>query len=397
MSAGATSSSKQPKERVTSKQTSSQFSSRKKSCQKCAEAKARCDLQRPICSRCQGRNISCQWFTVDPPDVPPSIYASIEEACPPLSELGAEELGFSVPSASTSPATVESMRIGSRWLDALIPPPGRLEKKFNPSTIQFISRVLKSYPKILIKDNNILPPIAHALQSQAGPSQLPLSNCRTLLRMWENKAPGSELIARETVWREMTRLFEEHSTYDHVTLLGACQAYLLYSIHLFLCGDADTRSMVDTSTMINLQELSSALSRTGLYTSDAQQRSTVPEWESWIIAEAKRRTLYTMYTFDHVFNYSQGQPSYVGTELGQLSLPASKELWTATTKHDWELKYEQHIMDWPTEGPQLDDLWPHGTEDVKKRRGERADRWVESADEFGMFMFAISNMTFGGS
>ncbi|KAJ7352682.1 hypothetical protein DFH08DRAFT_913423 [Mycena albidolilacea] len=377
--------------------TPGQFTTRKKACLKCSEAKARCSLQRPMCSRCQGRGLECHWFNPDSPDTNGASavidYAAVGESNTsfPASVLAVEELRYSSTPIEPSPTTLESARIGSRWMDALIPPPGRIAKTFTSQTIQYISRILKSYAKTIVKDD-ALPPIVHLFQP-AAPRQL-LVNCRTLLRMWENRAPGSESLVRETILREMNRLFEEHHNYDHITLLSACQAYLLYSMYMFFCTDPDTRAMIDTATMINLQELASAMSLTGLYPSGMQERP-LPDWESWIVAEAKRRTLYIMYSFDHVFNYYHDTTSYIGTELGHLPLPAHKGLWAATTENSWKTEYERFTREWPSEAPRLEDLWPQEAEVVVKERRERADRWVESADEFGMFMFAMSNMIFG--
>ncbi|KAF7373293.1 C6 finger domain protein [Mycena sanguinolenta] len=393
-----------PKRSRELKQTSSQFSTRKKSCLKCAEAKARCNLQRPVCSRCQGRGIQCHWFTPAPETGLPSASAAAPDVFTPLDRPDAstsasptmtavEELSNSIVTPgstgiSSAPPILESIRIGSRWMDALLPPPGRIAKKFSPHAVQYMSRVLKSYPKALVRDDDTLPPILHPFQSPA-PQQL-LVNCRTLLRMWENRAPGSEVLVRETIQREMSRVFQEHHSYDHITLLSACQAYLLYSIYLFFCTDSDTSALVDTATMINLQELASSMSLR-LYPCDAESAAEPPDWDAWIVAEAKRRTLYTMYTFDHVHNYLHDTTSYIGTELGHLPLPAAKGLWAATTASAWRAEYARFSAEWPT-SPLLEDLWPDPEERVVRR--ERADRWVESADEFGMFMFAIANVTF---
>ncbi|KAJ6476311.1 hypothetical protein C8R45DRAFT_1009562 [Mycena sanguinolenta] len=394
----------------------SQFSTRKKSCLKCAEAKARCNLQRPVCSRCQGRGIQCYWFTPAPETSPLGASSNAPDAFAPLgasstapdafAPLGASSTApdvFAHTSTSASPTTtavelsnssspiLESIRIGSRWMDVLLPPPGRMPKKFSPHAVQYMSRVLKSYPRALVRDDNALPPIVHPFQSVA-PQQL-LVNCRTLLRMWENRAPGSEALVRETLKREMNKVFEEHHNYDHITLLSACQAYLLYSLYLFFCTDPATSALVDTSNMINLQELASAMSLR-LYPPGSESAPTPPQdWDAWIVAEAKRRTLYTMYTFDHVYNYLHDTTSYIGTELGHLPLPAAKGLWAANTAGAWRAEYAHFIAKWPT-SPLLEDLWPHPEEGVVKERRIRADRWVESADEFGMFMFAIANVTF---
>jgi len=211
--------------------------------------------------------------------------------------------------------------------------------------------------------------------------------------MWDTRAPGSELLVRDTVRREMNRLYEERLTYDDITHLSACQAYLLYCIHLFFSPDSGSPAMVETSTMINLQELASAMSLTGLGTTGAPFYRTNPSWEAWIIAEAKLRTLYTMYMFDNVFCFSQNAPVYVATELGRLPAPASKALWAAANRDEWGSEYGCYLAEWPSEIPRVEDFWPHHMEEIVKERRERIDRYVESIDDFGMFMLAACSMT----
>ncbi|KAJ7740194.1 hypothetical protein DFH07DRAFT_839179 [Mycena maculata] len=271
-------------------QPSSRFTSRRKSCQNCCDTKARCSLQRPLCSRCQTRGLVCHYITTA--DSPSTSRAT----------TAVEDLQYHPHLTNEPSLTPERGRIASRWLDALIPPPGRtpIPKNFSSRTVQYISRVLKAYAEILIKDDLALPPIIHSLQSVAQP---PLANYRSILRMWDARAPGSEVMVKETICREMDRLFREYQTYDHITLLSACQAYLLYSIYLFFSPESP--NMVDTSTMINLQELASAMSLTGLSTAGEGVYPIRPSWESWIMAEAKRRTLFTMYLFDNAFNFFQ--------------------------------------------------------------------------------------------
>ncbi|KAJ7041140.1 hypothetical protein C8F04DRAFT_1208423 [Mycena alexandri] len=360
-----------PASRKKSKSNKLAPTSRKKSCLNCSEAKARCSLQRPNCSRCQARGLVCGYFV--------AVSHSIPDDSPPPTLVG-------------DPAVLEmasrgSVQIGSRWLDALITPPGKIPKNFSSRTIQHMARVLKSYPKVMLKDE-ALPPIVHPFQAAA--PQQPLANCRSLLHMWENKAPGSELLVRETVWREMSRLVAEVWLRIHYGLI-AFQAYLFYSIHLFFSTDSDSSAMIDTVTMINLQELAAAMSLTGLHAPDVQH--TPLAWESWIIAEAKRRTLYTMYMFDNAWNFLHDTTSYIATELGNLPLPARKGLWAASTKETWEIEYNRSVAEWPSHPPRLEDLWPHPSDVVASERRARIDRWVESADEFGMFLFAVSSIT----
>jgi hypothetical protein len=185
-----------------SKHASPKITTRRKSCQNCCDAKTRCSLERPCCSRCHSRGLDCHYLTSDPSSVPTTIPASV---CDP-SETENSSL-YAAPASIESPSTAESIRIGSRWLDALIPPTGHTPKNLTVPTVHYMSRVLKSYPKITARKEPQLPPIIHPRQSAV--PQPPLANCRSLLRMWEAKAPGSESMVRETVGREMSRLFVE--------------------------------------------------------------------------------------------------------------------------------------------------------------------------------------------
>ena len=70
-------------------------------------------------------------------------------------------------------------------------------------------------------------------------------------------------------------------------LLATLQSYLLYAIMLF-----STVSSVDPDIMIRLQDLAGdAVSQGTLCNAEAE--GSRPDWESWIVASAKRRTLCT--------------------------------------------------------------------------------------------------------
>lgn len=149
--------------------------------------------------------------------------------------------------------------------------------------------------------------------------------------------------------------------------------------------------------MINLQELFSAMPLTGLGTAGESFHRTRPSWESWIIAEAQLRTLYTMYMFDNVFSFCQNTTAYIATELCGLPAPSPRVLWGAASGDEWGVEYERFLAAWPSDIPRIEDFWPHQTEAIAKERRERIDRWVESVDEFGMFMFATHIMTHSSS
>lgn len=156
----------------------------------------------------------------------------------------------------------------------------------------------------------------------------------------------------------------------------------------------DPTSLVDQTTMINIQTLGRHASLKGLVC-PAELSQSRPDWESWIVASAKRRTLYAMYMFDNVFNCFQNAPCFVGDELASLPAPSSKSLWRATDRKSWEREYNRQLARWEGEFLRLGELWPHVDPAGKESRQTRIDQWVESVDEFGMTLYAITAHTYG--
>ncbi|KAH7144870.1 transcription factor Opi1-domain-containing protein [Fusarium sp. MPI-SDFR-AT-0072] len=283
---------------------------------------------------------------------------------------------------------INSDDIKNRWLNSYVPLPGQSPKNYSQSVINFVYRMLKSYASTVIRGR--LPPFIHPMQQ----SLVPLSTCFTLVRICD-PLPGNVSIAADILQREMTRLYEERGTYEGIHLLGVFQAYLIYSMVLFFHLGPSMPFL--RQAMINLQEIACATSREGLVCA-AEQRGALPKWESWIMAEAKRRSLYTMYFLDNVLSAHDGLTTYLGTELRGLYSPSSKYLWQAG-RNGWEQSYNSHLAEWGSDSFRLDELWPFpdgmSDEEIKRQR-RRVDRWLEDVDEFGTMLYAASSCTHGG-
>lgn len=285
--------------------------------------------------------------------------------------------------------------IRNRWLNTYLPDPGQKTKEYSASITAFIYRILKSYAAVAVHGRGA-PPFVHTSQITTTSTRPPLSTCLTLVRMCEKPLPGSERAAADVLQREMSSLYEQHETYDDLALLGAFQAYLIYSMVLFFRLNEGSSPCL-RQAMMNLQDLASAASRRGLMCIAEQQRVR-PRWEAWITAEAKRRTLFTMYLFDSVLSAQDGLPTLLGTELQGLPAPANHSLWRAQTRHKWETAYNLHLADW-VEGLRIDELWPMpanlGEVGIIERRS-RVDQWLENVDEFGTVLYAVTSCTHGG-
>lgn len=151
--------------------------------------------------------------------------------------------------------------------------------------------------------------------------------------------------------------------------------------------------MIEQDIMIKLQELAGDVASRGTLCW-AERYGIRPDWESWIVASAIRRTLFATYLFDNLVNFTLGSPSFIATELASLPAPASKELWNAKTRQSWNTFYNQQLSQL-TEGELLiSDLWPH-SDPSSTTRQRKIDRWLSSVDEFGMMLYSVTSHTYG--
>ncbi|KAK2692701.1 hypothetical protein QWA68_007371 [Fusarium oxysporum] len=317
---------------------------RVKACQHCITAKAKCD-RKETCGRCALRSLTCSypgrfrepivdsqhsgnsenWENSNTSDTLDFEQSSLQTDTP--ADLHFDPLDLVCP--------INSDDIKNRWLNSYVPLPGQSPKNYSQSVINFVYRMLKSYASTVIRGR--LPPFIHPMQQ----SLVPLSTCFTLVRICD-PLPGNVSIAADILQREMTRLYEERGAYEGIHLLGVFQAYLIYSMVLFFHLGPSMPFL--RQAMINLQEIACATSREGLVCA-AEQRGALPKWESWIIAEAKRRTLYIMYFLDNALSAHDGLTTYLGTELRGLYSPSSKYLWQAD-RNGWEQSYNSHLAEW---------------------------------------------------
>lgn len=290
------------------------------------------------------------------------------------------------------PLNVED--ISNRWLKPYIPDDGEQVKEYPEPVTRFIYRVLKSYAAVGARGRDALPFI-HPTQMKTPDSCL--ATCLSLVRISANPLPGSEVTAVTILQREMENITESSGSYDQVSLLAAFQAYLIYTMVLFFRLNQGDKPFF-RSAMMNLQQLACSSSWGGLICT-ADSTRIRPRWEEWIIAEAKRRTLYVMYLFDSTLSANEGLPTFLGTELRGLPAPSNKPLWHAYDRAEWEKEYNVLLAEW-TEGVlNIEELWPipPGMDDLGQlRRRTRVDQWLENLDEFGTMMFAVTSCTHSG-
>lgn len=402
---------------------------RRKACIACSNAKTRCDNKRP-CARCRIRGIACTYpssaagaegatganddvgnslgsldtSTITPTSLSPTAVGQIQisgidpgagHTSPALCEHG------SPPQQSRTfrsglVCTVDASRIQNRWLRTFLSDTGEQEKHPSPGLNTYYFRMLKAWTTMAINRSGT-PPFVHQSQLENRIGCKPLTDCFSLLRILNTRLPSSQGLSRDLISREMQKLYDEHLSYDSLTLFAAFQAYLLYSMAIFFHLSEENNDNL-RQAVVNLQQLACATSVHGVITPGELQNFR-PDWESWTVAEAKRRSLYTMYMFDNLLCSIDGVPIYLGTELSGLPAPASRNLWRAYTQDEWQAAYNVHLSSWQKITMTIDDLWPVpatlSTPD-RMARTARTDRWLEGVDEFGTMLFAVTCCTHGG-
>ncbi|KAH7460515.1 hypothetical protein FOMA001_g19533 [Fusarium oxysporum f. sp. matthiolae] len=158
--------------------------SRKKSCLPCARSKVRCDLERLSCARCVASNRPCRYATADGPSSPAAprhVVAPTSNATPAsLSAIftGPAEADYvepcvtrqtPAPTQDITPQTchltslnfshldlvplADADQIRDRWLRPFLDVGDRVPKAFHPYTLQYMSCVLRTYPKQMAGDD----------------------------------------------------------------------------------------------------------------------------------------------------------------------------------------------------------------------------------------------------
>ncbi|KAJ9616498.1 hypothetical protein H2200_000217 [Cladophialophora chaetospira] len=253
----------------------------------------------------------------------------------------------------------------------------------------FAASIFKSYPGMFVNGDRA--PIIHWSQVTDRISQ-PLANCANIARMWVARTTGSTAMVQEVIHQEMLKISGKVRTlYDHLELLAAFQAYLLYAIMLFF-NDTSTIGSIEQDVVMNLQQLAGDVAGKGTLCF-AETEGTRPDWESWIVASAKRRTLFATSLFDNLVNFTQGSLSFVAVELASLPAPSSKVLWNARTRQSWNQAYNQQLGHSNDGELLISDLWPQSDANFEVLQ-PKIDRWLSSVDEFGMMIYAVTSHTY---
>lgn len=112
-----------------------------------------------------------------------------------------------------------------------------------------------------------------------------------------------------------------------------------------------------------------------------------PSWSSWKHIEAKRRATMTLYLMSWCYAVHHGLPSYDCRELNLVPGTAARFLWQARSKEEWEKLYLKWLCSW--NGREFMQ-WELCSISPGLGLDDRAEQWLEDADEFGIMLLSVS-------
>lgn len=116
-----------------------------------------------------------------------------------------------------------------------------------------------------------------------------------------------------------------------------------------------------------------------------------PTWTAWVHVTSKRRAVLSLYLLRWALSVFHDAPPLDCRQVGFMPAPAAKILWQTKSEQEWNSLYIRWLARWDGHGyiqGEFDQIRP-GIKMV-----ERAEKWLEEADEFGMIMMSIGELPF---
>ncbi|KAF2755234.1 hypothetical protein EJ05DRAFT_503539 [Pseudovirgaria hyperparasitica] len=234
-----------------------------------------------------------------------------------------------------------------------------------PSTASaaLLSRVvhgsLATWPRMLV-EGLALPPYVHATCLRTGTRECegkgkhvcwhgPLDNACGVVQMSLATTVNNFGLLSTTGHYEQKRMLSEFEGYGKWMLLECFQTMALYTLMYSLLTD-EQKVQCDGSIVVALGIVANrVLQRYGLLC-DKEKSGGFPSWEEWIYAESVRRTTILLFILGRLLDMritptstSSPSPSTQPEGLDAVPLPATKDLWEARTRIEWERKYQEYL------------------------------------------------------
>ncbi|KAL9561886.1 hypothetical protein ACKAV7_013809 [Fusarium commune] len=341
---------------------------RPKSCTSCRIAKTKCDFGQP-CSRCTKKDLRCAYgrpirngaaTSVEQcqglnilPSVelevvneliscdPPSVYLELDEF--------ASDFISSLNTISTDPSELMPTPLDvfppsiTNDMQIRVPPrslssKGDLTRVSNRlSSMQHASRVimqmLYAYPQMMLRRQTFPPFIHPHWHLKTLPETL--GNCMSIAQLFANRTSETQSFLWRMIAAEEARFREKLHTFSPREVHLCLEAMIIYM--MMSMSEPDSESKERTSRLFETAELigSRFLDHTGSYsTSEISEPSST--WQDWIFAESRRRMSCLWLIISCVITIENGRTCSSCSDVHNLPLPSSKQLWDARSLEEWQ-------------------------------------------------------------
>ncbi|KAF2099056.1 hypothetical protein NA57DRAFT_76292 [Rhizodiscina lignyota] len=255
--------------------------------------------------------------------------------------------------------------------------------------------MLRGYPEMM-RSCDTVPPFFHPHCYEVNGERkvpAPLVNIMSIAQMFHRREENKGFIW-QNVDRERKRLVGECDWLDADSLLAALQALCVACLMRFVDGETEIEDF-DFQLLTCVNKIATRLvDVTGNLVAKDDLEGRRMTWNEWIFAECKRRTLLVFRVLQKIVHLDILLPCPTLPEYAAAPLPASKQLWRASTAEDWERARDYDSRD----------LWVHGMlkdgslaalkdgVDSTHRRIVDWDRWYAGVDELGVLAVLSANI-----
>jgi hypothetical protein len=242
-----------------------------------------------------------------------------------------------------------------------------------------------------------LPPLFHHSQFSDPTDETPeLANCITITKMWHGQKPGAELLVQNTIIREVDGILSQFSAASEGAQLRILQVLVIYAVLILSPSKGWHFSQsVDKAFFARIKRIVQLLvGGNSLYLQAEKNPHCRLDWKDWIQVTAKRRAVLALYQLQWAYSMYHGVQSFDCRELNFMPAPAAKVLWQARTEREWNALYGRWLQRWRGEAFLQGEFMTVSKGIVLN---ERADRWLQETDEFGLIMMSIGMCYFAAA
>ncbi|KAH8894329.1 hypothetical protein GQ53DRAFT_92838 [Thozetella sp. PMI_491] len=324
----------------------------RRSCDSCFKGRRKCDLVSPTCGRCQRRRRGCHYTrrseTPQNPSSPGTTGSDVDTPWRrPCGNRWSADTSLRADS-SDGKFMVDLLNLGIPNMIGLLgdmPP-----VTGNTQSWQWVIRQIKSYPKAFAQRAET--EFIHKNSLVSGTLSRPMRAAFGICTAYSCMNADNRAVVFRSLDAEMAELWKPTENSTLLDDLAVMQAVALYQTIRLFDGDLQHRLIAEQQHFV-LGVRALAL----LHRAEAELRNALPTWETWILAEAVRRTVMMSFMVYGVHAVFKQSVCPVMPTLAILPLSTQQGFWSSRAAYvqhaheDVTLRYEEFTAHWLASPP----------------------------------------------